>query len=258
MDIMMKFFKERRIKKSLSDEVFGRNIVYMPVCDSTNEVAKRQKDMPHGTLFITDLQTKGKGRLGRSWEAEKKATICMSILIKDDTPVSDSPIITLAAGLAVCRAIGAGAKIKWPNDVVIGTKKVCGILTERSGDAMICGIGINVNTKEFSPELADKATSIFLETGEKQDIDYVCALVLNEFELVYNSLREGGFAALYEEYESLCITVGKEVVILKDGEEVPGVALGISPDGELIVDTDEGTVSVSSGEVSVRGIYGYI
>lgn len=255
---MMSFFRKNRIKKSLSDTVFGKNIVYMHVCDSTNKVAKRSLDMPHGTVFIADIQTNGKGRLGRTWDAEKKTGICMSILIKDDIPVCNAPLITLAAGLAVCRAIGCNSMIKWPNDVVIGSKKVCGILTERSDGNIICGIGINVNTKSFAPELADKATSMYMETGEKHDIDYIAALVLNEFEAVYSAFYEGGFEAIREEYRSLCITPGNDVVIIKNGEHIPAYAMDISPEGELVVRTDEGITAVSSGEVSVRGMYGYV
>lgn len=245
-------------KKLCSESVFGRNIVHMKVCGSTNAEAKRRSDMPHGTVFITDLQTNGRGRLGRTWESEKKSGICMSVLIKDGIRGEDAPLITLAAGLAVCRAIGGDARIKWPNDVVIGTRKVCGILTEFSGDAIICGIGINVNTKSFPEELADKATSMYAETGEKYDIDYITALVLSEFETVYDMLSSGGFEAIYDDYRSLCITVGRDVVIVKDGAEIDAVAVGIAPNGSLTVRTEDETFNVSSGEVSVRGMYGYV
>lgn len=255
---MIRILKKKRIKKNLSESVFGRNIEYMPVCDSTNELAKRKSDMPHGTVFIADEQTKGKGRLGRSWESEKKSGICMSVLIKDDIPLSDVAQLTLIAGVAVCRALGYDTKIKWPNDVVIGSRKVSGILTERSGDAVICGIGINVNTKEFPPELRERATSLFIESGEKHDRDYICALVLNEFELLYNQFKEGGFAEIYGEYFDLCVTLGNDVVAIRDGAEITGFACGISPEGGLIIDTEEGEITVSSGEVSVRGMYGYI
>lgn len=255
---MIGMFKEKRIKKSLSDTVFGRNIVYMHVCDSTNELAKREVEMPHGTVFIADAQTNGKGRLGRTWESQKKSGIYMSVLIKDDIPLRDIAQLTLVAGVAVCRALGYDTRIKWPNDVVIGTRKVCGILTERTGDAIICGIGINVNTKEFPPHLKDIATSLLIESGEKHDRDYICALVLNEFEILYEQFKNGGFAEIYGQYFDLCVTLGHDVVAYRDGEEICGFACGISPEGGLIIDTEEGEVTVSSGEVSVRGMYGYI
>lgn len=249
---------KKQIKNTLNQTVFGKNIVYMRVCDSTNELAKREITMPHGTVFIANKQTKGKGRLGRSWESEKNSGIYMSMLIKEPLPLTDVSQLTLVAGVAVCRALGYDTKIKWPNDIVIGTRKVCGILTEKTGDAIICGIGINVNTKSFPHHLSEIATSLYIESGEKFDRDYICALVLNEFELLYNQFKEGGFAEIHGQYFDLCITLGHDVVATQNGEEICGFACGISPEGGLIIDTEEGEVTVSSGEVSVRGMYGYV
>lgn len=255
---MTGFKKNKKTKDSMPEMIFGKNVLYVPICDSTNEMAKRESKMPHGTVFIANKQTKGKGRLGRSWESEKNTGIYMSVLIKDTLPLRDVAQLTLIAGVAVCRALGCNAKIKWPNDVIIGSRKVSGILTERSGDAIICGIGVNVNTKVFPPELRDKATSLYIESGEKYDRDYICALILNEFEQLYNEFKVGGFENIYAEYFDLCATLGNDVVAIIDGEEVGGFACGISPEGGLIIDTEEGEITVTSGEVSVRGVYGYV
>lgn len=255
---MKKISKTKRIKKSLAEISLGKKIVYRTVCDSTNELAKRNTTMPHGTVFIADSQTNGKGRLGRNWESEKKSGIYMSVLLKPDIPSSKISQITLIAGMAVCNALGYNTKIKWPNDVVIGSRKVCGILTEFYGKSVICGIGINVNTKGFPTPLQDKATSLFIETGEKHDCDYLCASVLNEFEALYREFLQDGFEAIYERYSNLCINIGKEVRLIRNGFEVIGIAHGISPEGGLIVETEEGVFTVTTGEVSVRGIYGYV
>ena len=254
----MSIFRKKRINKSLTNTVFGRNVVHTTVCDSTNELAKRKRYMPHGTLFITDMQTAGKGRNGRVWESEKKSGIYMSLLLKPNISPDKISQITLVAGLAVCRAVGCNTMIKWPNDVVIGKRKVCGILTERVEDAVICGIGINANTKSFPQELSDKATSLYIETGEKQDRDYICALIMNEFEQLYDVFEKEGFVSLRDEYTKLCVNIGRQVSLTDSRGTINAVACGVSDDGELIVKTNEGIEIVNAGEVSVRGIYGYI
>lgn len=255
---MMHFLKKKRINKSLTNTAFGRNIVYMPVCDSTNEVAKRNLDLSHGTVFIADSQTNGKGRLGRSWASEKKSGIYMSILLKPELDPESVPQITLVAAVAVCRALGCNTKIKWPNDIVIGTRKVCGILTERVDNSVICGIGINVNTKSFPEEISDTATSLYIETKEKHDVDYICAIVMNEFEILYDRFIDEGFIAIVDEYKSCCVTLNRDVVVIRGGDEISAYAYDISPTGELMLETDDGDIEVQSGEVSVRGIYGYV
>ncbi len=254
-----------RIKDALDTKRIGRNIVYMSRLDSTNEEAKRRADMSDGTLFIAERQESGKGRLGRQWESPRGGGIWMSLLLKPDMPLGSVSEITLAAGLAVCRAVGCGAMIKWPNDIVVGSRKICGILTEMSAEPdtgsinyVVCGMGVNVNIKSFPEELLVKATSLFIETGEKHDRDMIAARILNEFEPVYELLCRKGFGAIREEYARMCITLDKEVRVIYRKNETTGRAVGIDENGALLVDAKEGRISVSSGEVSVRGMYGYV
>lgn len=254
-----------RMTGELVTDRLGRNIVYMNKVDSTNEEAKRHADMPDGTLFIAEQQESGKGRLGRQWESPRGGGIWMSLLLKPDMPLGRVSEITLAAGLAVCRAVGCGAMIKWPNDIVIGSRKICGILTEMSAEPdtgainyVVCGMGINVNTESFPDELKAKATSLFIETGKRHSRDGIAARVLNEFEPVYEQLCRKGFGAIREEYARMCITLDREVRVIYRKNETTGKAVGIDENGALIVDTEEGRISVSSGEVSVRGMYGYV
>lgn len=251
----MSIFVQQKIKHFLK---YKRKIVHMKVCDSTNEVAKRRSDLPDGTLFIADNQTAGKGRLGRRWESEKRSGIYMSLLLKPDIAPNNAAQLTLIAGLAVAKALGGEAMIKWPNDVVIGSKKVCGILTELSHGSLICGIGINVNTSQFDDELKDKATSLAIVTGKRHSPEKLTAAVLDEFEPLYRKFLKDGFSALSEEYKKLCITLDKSVSVLKNGSEIRGTAVDISADGGLILQTENGRITVTSGEVSVRGIYGYV
>ncbi|MGM9935747.1 MAG: biotin--[acetyl-CoA-carboxylase] ligase, partial [Candidatus Ornithomonoglobus sp.] len=254
---------EASISSGLNTEFTARHIKYMPVIDSTNEEVKRCSEMSDGTLFIADVQSAGKGRLGRSWESPKGSGIWMSLLLKPDIPPRDISQITLIAGMAIRRVLGNGAGIKWPNDIVIGSRKVCGILTEMSAEIdrvnyVICGIGINVNTAVFPAELQDKATSLFIETGKTYNRSELVSAIMNEFEPLYKVFQKEGFSPLLEEYRNSCITIGREIRVIYRKETLIGKAVDIAPDGGLIVETENGRVNVTSGDVSVRGIYGYI
>ncbi len=246
------------IRQYLTTSYIARDIRYYTEVASTNTEAKEAPDAENGTLFIADTQTAGRGRRGRDWVSPMGCGIWMSLLLLPDIAPERIPEITLVAGMSVCRAIGNGAMIKWPNDIVIGTKKVCGILTEYSGGKVICGIGINVNTRGFLQELEHIATSIYLETGRETDRAALAAAVMNEFEPLYDRFLSGGFDALSDEYKERCVTIGQAVTVTGAGDTISGTATGITPDGGLIIDTVGGQRIITSGEASVRGIYGYI
>lgn len=252
-----------KIHEMLKTKVIGQRIEYVNSTDSTNNECKRLEDKTDGTLVIADAQTAGKGRLGRVWESPHGSGIWMSILLKPDVSLESVSQITLVTGMAVCRAVGIDAMIKWPNDVVIDGKKICGILTEMSAEIerinyVICGIGINVNTPSFPEELQDKATSLFVETAKKHEREKIAADVLNEFEKLYNVFTEKGFSFLADEYRKMCVTLNKDVRVIYRNNELTGKAVDIDDSGNLIVETENGQITVHSGEVSVRGIYGYI
>lgn len=251
------------IKDGLDTEFIGQNVVYYDETDSTNNEAKRNSDMPDGTLFISEIQTGGKGRLGRAWVSPKGIGIWMSLLLKPHILPQDVAQITLVAGMATARSVGCGAKIKWPNDVVIGSKKICGILTEMSAEIervnyIVPGIGINVNTESFPDELKEKATSLYIESGRKFERYKIVHRFLNEFEILYKKFIKGGIAAITDDYRELCVTIGKEVSVIYPNRTINGRAIDINNNGELIVETDNGIIEVDSGEVSVRGMYGYV
>ncbi len=244
---------------------FGCRVVSLPSVDSTNEEAKRQGDAgaPHGSVFVADEQTGGKGRLGRRWISPPGSGLWFSILLRPDVLPNEVTGVTLLSAVAVCRGIraltGCEAKIKWPNDVVIGTKKVCGILTELSAEMehihyLIPGIGVNTGTESFPPELADRATSLLLETGRPVRRAALLGKILEEFELLYDRY---GVSSFPEEYRSLCVTVGRTVSLRRAGRQLVGTACGVADDGSLLVKTRSGeTLTVSSGEVLVQGFYG--
>ena len=231
--------------------------------DTTNNRAKESNTSPDGSVFIAEVQTHGKGSRGRGWTSPRGIGIWHSILLKPEISPLEVSQITLVAGLAVCKAIGLNSMIKWPNDIVINGKKICGILTEMSAEInmvnyVVCGIGVNVNTESFDDDIADKATSMFIESGHKYVRNELIAKLLNEFEYYYKKFLDGGLSAILDEYKKCCVTLGREVNVIFKNETVRGTAVDVDENGSLAVQTENGIIHVTSGEVSVRGIYGYI
>lgn len=245
--------------------------------DSTNTRAKQLAELgaKEGTLVVAEEQTAGKGRRGRHWESKPFTSVYMSMVLRPRIDPAHISGMTLLAALAVTKAIKQACNvhsfIKWPNDIVLGKKKICGILTEMSSELdyinyAVVGMGINVNNGSFPEEIKDKATSIYLETGKKQDRAELAALTAQYFGEYYKEfIKAKSLNPFISEYNTLLINRDKEVKILYGMQEnvdeaktETGIARGINADGALIVDTAHGTECVVSGEVSVRGLYGYI
>lgn len=234
-------------------------IYYKEEVTSTNDWAKECSEMESGTVFTALRQTKGKGRRGRNWVSDENG-LWMSILLKPD--FSDVSIITLAAGLSVKKTLGDTAFIKWPNDIVMSSKKVCGILTEAVADNgrvnyAVCGIGVNLNNKSFDGDISDIATSVYIETGKVADREEILKGITDNFNDYYNLIAMHGFEAIRDEYKKACITLGKDVKIVSATGEYVAYASDIDSSGELIVLKDGEEICVRSGEVSVRGLFGY-
>lgn len=245
------------ILSALKTKEFGRNLLMFDEVTSTNIIAKENSKFPEGTVFLAESQTNGRGRLGREWKSAKGEGLWFSILLKPDILPDRVSLITLVAGMAVCRALGNKYFIKWPNDIVADGKKVCGILTELSDGNVICGIGINVNHEDFPEDLRVKATSMYLQSGIQYERNILFADILNEFEKLYAEFKDRGFDKLSEEYKKKCVTIGKQVSV-SGGVTLIGIAEEITSGGELVIRNTDGTHIVNSGEVSVRGIYGYV
>ncbi len=255
------------IDKALTTLYIGRPTVLMEKVDSTNEELKRRarSGAAQGFTLVAEEQTFGKGRFGRSWRSPRGASIYESILLRPEISASNIPCVTLAAGLAVCKAVNGlydcGTKIKWPNDVIIGNKKICGILTEMTAEDnavsyAVVGIGINVNNYDFPQEIEEKATSILIETGVQHERNELIAAVAQEFEKIYNEFVLCGFGALKDEYIKNCATIGRDVSAYLSRDIVTGEAVDVEADGGLIILTEDGErVHVSTGEVTVQGIY---
>lgn len=257
------------IRSRLTDEGTGCRLFYREEVDSTNEWAKREarKGAASGSVFLAERQTAGKGRRGRAWNTAEGTSVSMSLLLRPDLPVDRVSMLTLVMGMAAADGIrkagGLDVQIKWPNDVIAGGRKLCGILTEMSSgaDFVVIGIGINVNVPEFPAELADVATSLFLELGKTVSRECVTAETLNFFRHYYSVFGEtADFSGLSGRYEELLANRGCQVRVLDPAAPFCGTALGINDRGELLVKRDDTgeTEAVYAGEVSVRGIYGYV
>lgn len=261
---------EMRIREYMHTKWMAKNIIYLPVTDSTNTQAKRlgEEGAEHGTLVVTQCQTAGRGRRGRSWESPE-GNVYFTFVLRPDVEVSRASMITLISALALAKAIekvtGLHTQIKWPNDVVANGKKLCGILTESSTDLeyinyVVVGIGINVNQISFPEEIADKASSLLLELGHSVNRGEVLGEFLNLFEMYYEIFIETeDMSGLIDTYNEMLVNCGREVKIIEKENERILKAIGIDENGGLIVENPEGVrESIISGEVSVRGLYGYV
>ena len=262
-------YNETTIADQIHTKWAGKTVHFARKTDSTNLWIKRlaKEGAPEGTLALAEFQSAGRGRLGRSWEVPEGTSVMMSILLRPKFEPQYAPMLTLVMGMAVAKAVkkfGFDVSIKWPNDVVVSHKKICGILTEmgvRAGkiDYAVIGVGINVNIKEFPEEMADKATSLYLESGKEFDRSQIPGLVMEAFEKYYEKFAATcDLSGLKEEYESILANYNQPVRVLAK-EPYEGVARGITDGGELLVEKTDGTiVAVSAGEVSVRGLYSYV
>lgn len=265
------------IESRFSRNCYCKKVECHDSIDSTNTRAKQLAELgePEGTLVVAEEQTTGKGRRGRGWASEPGVGIWMSLLLRPQLKPQQAASITLVAALAVAEGIrqvcGIEPQIKWPNDIVINGRKVCGILTETSSEPdyihyVVVGIGINANTRSFPEELSGRATSIMLESGKQVDRQALIAAVMDAFTEHYQTyLQTGDLSLLCEKYDRMLVNRNREVRILHGlSEEVAveqtrtGIARGIASDGSLLVETEQGVKRVVSGEVSVRGVYGYV
>lgn len=254
---------------SRDTEWIGETVVYSDEIDSTNNQAKRvYEDYPHGTLFVADCQKSGRGRRGRDFDSPGGTGIFMTLLLKPDIAPDHASRLTLLAAMAVQKGIeetaALSAGIKWPNDVILSGKKVSGILTEMSAEEgtvhyVIIGIGINAHNTDFPEEIRDVATSILIEGGKRISRVSLVWSIWRAFEELYAAyLPTQDLSRLVEEYDRLLLNRDREVEVLDPNAPFTGVARGINERGELLVETGTGMVPVSSGEVSVRGVYGYV
>ena len=249
----------------------GAQVVYYEETDSTNNRAKEAgaKGCGHGTLFVAERQAAGKGRRGRGWESPAGTSIYMTLLLRPAILPAKAPQLTLLMAVAVVEGIrevtGINCQIKWPNDIVLHGRKVCGILTEMSTEIdyinhVVIGVGVNVNQETFPEELRERAISLKTELGGSIRRSELIAAVMESFEACYETfLKTEDLSVLKARYNSLLVNKDEKVRVLEPRNEYEACALGINDSGELMVRTQDGQEkAVYAGEVSVRGVYGYV
>ena len=265
---------EREIRRFLGQGgILGRELHCLDTIDSTNSYAKRiaMTGAPEGTVVIANDQTAGRGRMGRQFQSPRDKGIYLSVLLRPEMEPQRLMPVTAMAGVAVCDAVekvcGVRPGLKWPNDPVIGNRKLCGILTEMSLEGetgrvqyLVLGIGINVGqeAEDFSPDVAAIATSLSAYLGRPVSRPELAAALIHELEWLYETLKAGDLSEYLEAYRRDCVNLGKTVQLLGEEREV---VTAVDIDGEvgLVVRTGDGAEkTVRSGEVSVRGMYGYV
>lgn len=264
--------KDQILSNLSPDYPWKEHFHFFPELDSTNDRLKimARQGAPHGTVLIADRQTGGHGRLGRTFLSPEGVGIYLSILLRPGCAPGDLMHLTCATAVAMCeaveQAVGFRPGIKWTNDLVFGKRKLGGILTElglRSNgtvDYAIIGIGINCCQQEadFAPEIRNIAGSLFMVSGKHTDRSAVAAAMMDALSRMDSGLLTEKDSML-EQYRKDCITVGQEISLVRGDEIRHGKALDVDAEGALVVAFPDGhTEAVNSGEVSVRGMYGYV
>ena len=266
---------ETEIRRFLGPvRVIGNGIVCLDETESTNSDCKRlsRQGGAQGTVIIANRQTAGRGRMNRNFQSPKDKGIYMSVLLYPETNPGQLLPITPLAGVSVCSAVervcGVRPGLKWPNDPVLNGKKLCGILTEVSMqgetghiDCLIIGIGINVSQTpdDFSPDVSAMATSLAWELGRPVSRPQLAAAVIEELDRAYDALRRSDLSEYLERCRRDCVNIGKRVQLVSPDGLEEADAVGLDEQFGLRVRGDDGAERVlRAGEVSVRGMYGYL
>ena len=253
---------KEKILPTLETEYMGKEILCFRKVFSTNSIAKflANHSADEGTVLISEIQTKARGRSGKKWEAPDGG-VWMSLILRPNVPTARIGLITLATGVAIAksiRSLGVDARIKWPNDVLIHGKKISGVLTEVNAtfneiDWIVVGIGIDSNLKleDFSEDIRIGTTTLTEELPTKVDENELIAVFLNEFEKVYQLYKDGEIETILKDWRDLADTIGKYVNITQTGGKITqGYVVGINHEGSLIIERQDGTLEkIISGEL---------
>jgi len=265
--------REGELAGHLTDCTIARNLLCLDTIDSTNTECKRQamSGAPHGLAVLSEEQTGGRGRLGRSFQSPRGRGLYLSLLLRPQLPPGDVVDFTAWVAVAVCDGIeaacGVRPQIKWTNDIVLGHKKLCGILTElglesetNSLQYLVTGIGVNVNQMpdDFEDEVRDIATSLSMHLGRPVRRAALAVEILRALDRMYQGFPHNKQEYL-ERYRADCLTPGNQVQLITPVSRQEARALSIDDEFRLVVEFPDGTQkALSAGEVSVRGMYGYI
>lgn len=261
---MTKDYNEIDLKNNIKTKIIGNNIIFFDEITSTNDYLKENVyNFPEGSVVFAKSQTKGRGRRGDIWENSPNNNIFMSLLLKPDIQLDSLLRISLVCSLSIVKALkkisnNTDFQIKWPNDIIVNEKKICGILAEFVDDNLVIGIGMNVNSDSFPESIRNKATSLKME-GIETSVPNVTSLILKQVEQDYFTYLENGFLFFIEEYKKYCCNLNKKVKITTGSTEKFGEIIAINQDGTLLFkDENNETSIIYSNEVSVRGLDGYV
>ncbi|MBV4436973.1 biotin--[acetyl-CoA-carboxylase] ligase [Clostridium tyrobutyricum] len=260
------------VKNIIHTKYIGQEFFYFDSIDSTNTVGKKlaEKGEPNGTIIVSEEQTMGHGRLGRNWVSPKYKGIWLSIILRPNVdPINVSKITQIAAAAMIrtLKSLKIDAFVKWPNDIVMNDKKICGILTEMSAELnrvnyVIVGMGINANLDktDFNKDILNKATSLKIETNSSINRKIFLGTLINEFEKLYDEFQENfTVTKSIEICKKYSAVIGNDIKILHSGKEFYATAIDIEENGELVVQYKDGSIEkLISGEISIRGLNGYI
>lgn len=258
------FLLPGEIKKNLKTKVLGKKVLSYRTLGSTNQLAFRlaESGVGEGALIVADEQTKGKGRMDRSWFSPPSLGLWLSLILRPEIPPFKAPGLSICAGLALAQTIktltGLDAKIKWPNDCLINGRKVGGILLELSAELdrtnfVIAGIGVNVNhlCEDFPKKLSSVATSIRMEWGKEISRMSLLASFLENFESIYLDFKKSGLAPKRQLIKRFSSLLGRKVAVKFGKERIEGVAEDIDDNGSLVIRTRREKRMVRAGEVTV-------
>jgi BirA family biotin operon repressor/biotin-[acetyl-CoA-carboxylase] ligase len=247
------------ITKDLNTKIIGKNIHYCDEVTSTNFVAKKliKKDVPEGTVIVADIQTRGRGRKNRTWSSPLGG-LWISVILYPDIPLERAMLVTMTASIAVAQGIkdivGIKTTIKWPNDVLIDGKKVCGILTELDAEIdkinySIVGIGLNVNN-EIVGDLKKKAISIKQKVEKKISRVTLLRSILSYFDIYYTKLTNGNTDDIRNIWFLYSNIIGRDIVVNNEKEKITGKVVEVDNNGCLILNTHKGNIRIVSGDLN--------
>lgn len=255
------------ISYNLNTSIVGNTVVYFESIDSTNTYAKKiARNSKEGTIVVAEEQTEGRGRSGKSWVSKKGDGVYFSIILKPEIPITRASFLTQVAGAAMILALsklGIDVGIKWPNDIILNGKKICGILTEMEAEIerishIIIGIGTNLYSKEFDKDISHKATSLQNEGYEVNKVDFIHAFC-EEFENLYIKFLSNDTSSIIDILKEKSVLIGREIYIIDRNDKRKVVAHDIDNLGNLIVKNEHGNLeTIFSGEISIRGLDSYI
>ncbi len=258
-------FPRSLLEKNLAGKLIGHKLYYFPEIGSTNDEAFRlgQEGAPEGTVVIADSQIKGRGRMQRIWHSPAGSNIYTSLILRPHLKAAVAPQISLVAGVAVAETLTQYCpdkiELKWPNDVLVNGKKICGILAQMKTaaeevDFVVVGIGINVNIgkNQFPADISDIATSLSLETGKEISRQDLIINLYENFAKWYKKLLQNGFAAIKEKWLKMAPMIGQNVQIMFLNEKVIGEAVDLDDDGSLIILTAKNEkLNISAGDATI-------